>query len=143
MITDWSEARAHDPAEPVDDRADLAALGAIAYHAMTGTEPDLTAYEPVHDRCPLAPAELCEIIDRLLAVDPDERPTAAEVRAELAWSHSIATPRADTHRDLAQARDDLEVEIEMVDIDVDSIPISAPDPASAPMIRIRRPRWEW
>ncbi|MBA3454549.1 MAG: serine/threonine protein kinase [Deltaproteobacteria bacterium] len=103
-IPDWSMARTHDAlssmsplppsaydapevvrGEPVDGRADVFALGVIAYAALSGVEPfaDDTAYVPLRTRCPAAPPELTVLIDQMLAEDPSERPTAAEVHGDL------------------------------------------------------------
>jgi serine/threonine-protein kinase len=117
-IPDWSESIAHDAAacvpppdgchgyvapelthrdaggaERVDDRADMFALGAIAYRALTGTLPfgagDTRApYMPVAERRPAAPRELASIIDSLLSFDRFDRPSASEVRADVEWLFS-------------------------------------------------------
>jgi len=62
-----------------DMRDDIHALGTIAYRAVTQLFP--TA---VIDSVPAAEPALAELIVRMLAVDPTERPTAAEVRAAAA-----------------------------------------------------------
>jgi serine/threonine protein kinase len=59
-----------------DGRADVYSLGVIAYRAVSGVFP----HGPVTD-VPNAPAGLATLIARMLARDPDERPTSAEVRA--------------------------------------------------------------
>ena len=114
-IPDWSEAIAHDASacvapsdgcrsyvapelahqdagstERVDDRADMFALGAIAYRALTGVAPfpsggEPAPYSPVRDRRPDAPRELAVIIDSLLSFDRFDRPSASEVRADVDW----------------------------------------------------------
>jgi serine/threonine protein kinase len=114
-IPDWSEAIAHDAsacvappdscrgyvapelahqdaggAERVDDRADMFALGAIAYRALTGGLPldperDAAPYVAVRDRRPDAPRELAAMIDSLLSFDRFDRPSASEVRADVGW----------------------------------------------------------
>ena len=158
-VIDWGEARPYDatsmmphvPApgsrtfvapeiargDQIDDRADVYALGVIAYQAMTGELPydgsiaaivDGSArYVPILARCPHAPPELCTMIDQMLARDRFDRPSSAEVRADLGWVNEQApVRRLDTERD--------DVPIDDIDlVDVDGIPTSA--------LRIRRPRW--
>jgi serine/threonine protein kinase len=93
-ITDWSTARTHDARsvhawEPspytapeiargdLDDRADVFALGAIAYRVLTGRVFDGT---PIAAKLPLPIAQL---IDSMLAHDRSDRPSSVEVRAAL------------------------------------------------------------
>ncbi len=109
-IVDWSDARAHDaaPALPmlpapgtghylapemlrgdaIDDRADVFALGALAYLAVTGERPfhrDPTVpHVPTRARRGSVPLPLARLIDQMLAPDRFDRPSAAEVHAELA-----------------------------------------------------------
>ena len=93
-ITDWSTARTLDAQtvhawEPspytapevvrgdLDDRADVFALGAIAYRVLTGG---------VFDGKPIAaalPAPIAQLIDSMLAYDSQDRPSSVEVRAAL------------------------------------------------------------
>jgi serine/threonine protein kinase len=97
-ITDWSSARTHDaqaihPAEPgpytapelvrgeLDDRADVFALGAVAYRAFTGQVPDGA---PVSAHAPELPRALATLVEQMLAYDRWDRPSSAEVRGELA-----------------------------------------------------------
>ena len=60
-----------------DGRADVYSLGVIAFRAATRMFP---GDDGIFD-LPGVPAGLATLIARMLAVDPNERPTAAEVRA--------------------------------------------------------------
>jgi eukaryotic-like serine/threonine-protein kinase len=126
-ISDWSDARTHDaspqpyimtPAswaytapelsrgDTIDDRADVFALGVIAYQLLAGTAPfegrvtdSTTAPVPLDVLCPDLPDELTTLVDQMLAVERWDRPSSAEVHAELAWiaealSTSTSTSRA-------------------------------------------------
>jgi serine/threonine-protein kinase len=175
-VPDWSEAIAHDAsacgpppdgsraylapelaaqvaggAERVDDRADMFALGAIAYRALTGLmpfepfEPDrpVAPYVSARERRPDLPRELGAMIDSLLSHDRFDRPSASEVRADIAWL--LATlPELQQHaaRPMSESSEDFEVE---------EVQISIPDPVPNPVEvservvviepRARRPRW--
>ena len=115
-IADWSSARAHDAArmayavtseswhytapelaagEDVDERADVFALGVIAYEMLTGAMPyedrvaataagSSTRHLPMAMRCPGAPRELTALIDRALARASWERPSSTDVHEVLA-----------------------------------------------------------
>ena len=143
-ITDWSATRAHDappaPAAPgtwvapelaagevVDDRADVYSLGLVAYRAIAGIAATGASLAAV---CPTLPRELANLVDSMLATDRWDRPSAAEVRAELGflagtlgtprepirirkprWTPQVDLPRADTEADpgiLPGTRDDVE-----------------------------------
>jgi serine/threonine-protein kinase len=82
--------------ERVDGAADVYALGVVLYELVTGTPPydDVNAVavamrhvnDPVprvRDARPECPAELAELIERCLAKEPEARPSAADVAAEL------------------------------------------------------------
>lgn len=152
-IPDWSDARTHDAAHSIphvpspgtrhyvapelvrgdtaDDRADIYALGVIAFLALTGKHPDtspLSGGAPTQANAPDAPAELAQIIDQMLSMDRYDRPSAAEVRADLEW---LATALSSDAAPVAPIED-------VVLVDTDGVPAG---PITAPMPRIRRPRW--
>jgi eukaryotic-like serine/threonine-protein kinase len=133
-LPDWTDARAHDTSgaqrdtvmptregraylapelirgDAPDDRADIYAIGVMAYQALVGVLP---RGDSTKERCPDAPVELAQLIDQMLSPDRFDRPTAAEIRADLDF--------------LAEALS--------VDAQAD-IPAS-----SSATLRIRRPRW--
>ncbi len=89
--------QARDP-HAVDGRADLFALGATLFWALTGKEPYPETGNPINDLTrrlsagppdirtvrPELPADMAELIDQLMAVDPDRRyPSAAAVSTAL------------------------------------------------------------
>jgi serine/threonine-protein kinase len=110
-ITDWSDARAHDAGasqlatapdphqapelvrgDAIDDRADVYALGVIAYEALSGATLDSGVPLAVDEDgntsaatscCPDAPRALSALIDQMLAFDRWDRPSSAEVYREL------------------------------------------------------------
>ncbi len=82
--------------EPVDERADVYAIGAILYHllggeaAYGGTNAEIIASlhdgppRPIRERAPQTPDELVAIVERAMARDPAARyPTARELAEDL------------------------------------------------------------
>lgn len=115
-ICDWSDARAHDAAptpfvphpgawhyaapevvtgDVVDDRADVFAMGVIAYKLLTGQLPfergaiqarsDREQHVPTGMRAPGAPREFTAIVDQMLSYDRWDRPSSTEVCKDLGW----------------------------------------------------------
>jgi serine/threonine-protein kinase len=81
----------------VDPRSDIYSFGVSSYHMLAGEPPfrGATAFEvalqhvqkeppPLAERRPDLPPELCQLIHRMMAKNPDDRPqTAKEVQREL------------------------------------------------------------
>jgi serine/threonine-protein kinase len=166
-IPDWSEAIAHDAsasvppldgsrayvapelahqdaggAERVDDRADMFALGAIAYRALTGTLPfnpvaAKVPYLAARTRRPDTPRGLATVIDSLLSHDRFDRPSAAEVRAELDWLLGTL-PELQQHVAPPEPQPDEDLEAEGT-VPPSAASANADVPFDPP--RVRRPRW--
>lgn len=86
---------------PPTAASDVFALGATLYAAVEGQPPfglDDNAYALLHKvatgavRAPVASGALTPLLSRLLAVDPDERPTASQAREALAALAGGETP---------------------------------------------------
>lgn len=123
-ITGWCDARIHDAdAALVDLRADVFALGAVAFTALTGARPTMSAVE----RCPGAPRALTELLDRMLAAEPEARPSCAEVRA--------ASIRIAELSEIAIEADDA------VDESIEVVSVELIDIAHPPAQPRSKPRW--
>jgi serine/threonine-protein kinase len=84
-----------DPAS-VSGSADVYSLGVVLYQALSLTLPHsaesvakllvvISSAPPIHlrERCPAVPAELADLVMRCLAREPNARPDAATLAAEL------------------------------------------------------------
>lgn len=122
-ITGWCDARIRDAeAELFDLRADVLALGAVAFTALTGARPTVSAV----DRAPGAPRALTELIDLMLSADPEERPSCAEI-------HDAAVRIAELS-EVEMPIDDGEI---IEEVSVELVDISRPPPVPL----MRKPRW--
>jgi hypothetical protein len=68
----------HDDLSPKQSRApeDLYALGAVAYFMLTGRLPEASSPVTIKGLRRNAPSAVCDIVSRLLARDPEQRPHA-------------------------------------------------------------------
>ena len=91
-VTGWGGVGTRDGGSGADPAHDVAALGAIAFRALTGSAhvPDASA----RAQAPAAPVELAELIDDMLA--PVRRPTASDVRERATWLADTVVPRKST-----------------------------------------------
>jgi eukaryotic-like serine/threonine-protein kinase len=185
-IPDWSDAIAHDatahahgvasedarcylapelaaqeaggPHEPIDDRADMFALGVIAYRALTGRLPgrlpcapgnDAALHAPAQELRPDAPPELAALIESLLAFDRFDRPSASEVRGDVDWLFETLPAlqlraRSKPALALVPADDPPEGTPERTRDPLASLESSPVNPANLVLLeqpRLRRPKW--
>lgn len=124
-ITGWSDARIHDAdAELVDLRADVFALGAVAFTALSGSRPTVLS---ACERSPGAPRALTSLIDRMLAAEPAARPTCAEVRAAAIRIAELS---------------EVSIEQEIDDGDIEEVPVELVDISRLPPpLPRKRPGW--
>jgi hypothetical protein len=108
-VGEWAGATASDDdgAHPAD--LDVAALGAIGYHALVGAPLDASGAQPVAEQIlratarravvTTATADLARLIDTMVCLDPDRRPTMADARVA---AMQLATA---LERELAESAD--------------------------------------
>ncbi|MEU5695036.1 hypothetical protein [Actinosynnema sp. NPDC020468] len=70
-------------------RTDVHQVGAVAYHLLTGRQPDPRAPLPVRSWAPDVPAALADAVDAALNPEPARRPDVAALGARL---HDLARP---------------------------------------------------
>jgi serine/threonine protein kinase len=89
-VVSWENALTLDTRSVMlDTRDDVFALGVVAFRALTGALPDV---QTTHEACPLAPVELCALIDNMLAIEPVARPTAVEIKERAQWLATLNEP---------------------------------------------------
>jgi len=82
-VRGWGDVVTHDSHLAADPSSDVHSLGALAYRALTGAV--LTPGASAQRSCSEAPAELTRLIDDMLADEPADRPSAAEVCERADW----------------------------------------------------------
>ncbi|MEU3407862.1 serine/threonine-protein kinase [Streptomyces sp. NPDC006670] len=131
----------------VGTAADVFALGAVLVHAATGRGPFdsdshyLVAYQVVHSEPDLTglPARLVPIVARCLAKDPDARPTAEALIAEVRAATS-PTAAEDTQAFIPQPRLPAADEVLTHQRRAGLAPAAGPAPDTAPAPKARRRR---
>ena len=120
------------PEGAVDARADIYALGAVAYEALTGTLPS----QRLARRAPTIPGKLAELIEEMLSPAPEARPTAREVIVALM---RVLNERRGT--DARELEPGDSVVIVDVDLDIDLADDVAPAPVQPPARYRDKVRW--
>lgn len=84
LVEGWGDARTLDARADtaVDPKDDIRALGAVAFRALTGRDPQPDVSAATHGS--FAPVELTAVIDQMLA-EPVARPVADEVYDRALW----------------------------------------------------------
>jgi serine/threonine protein kinase len=136
---------------------DIYSLGVIAYEALCGVPPfdgktlaevvcmHLTSEAaPLTERC-TAPAELCALIHKMLAKEPNQRPSSLEVRqVARAASHAPSDLRDNIEVDIEVVIDDLDLEHTAALADGSSEIDAAADASEDVTVlhqNMRKPRW--
>lgn len=77
---------------------DLYALGAVVYHLLTGTLPDIAPLLSIEKLRRNVPSDARRLLEELLNADPTRRPGAREATRRLKAALSSATKRSDARR---------------------------------------------